>query len=338
MASVFASVTWFMGCDPDNFFDLVRVEFIEGDPETALAKMKAGRHIIVAEDFARSRNKGVGDRVRVFYGNRDFHFTVAAVVASPALDIAAGYFQANTEMRVVASGSVLGSNEDMARLFNIRGRKLIMLNLDLPPAPVPEEWPPTNPQAARGFSAQYYDEEIPLEQRWHRYREAQKLREIRTALGASQAYSGSVTELKDEIDRELNRVTRILTAIPAVALIVAALGVANLMTANVTARAKQLATIRAVGATKGLILRLVIGEALVLGMLGSALGIGLGLHLAANTSVLADRMWGFSIDIVLPLMFLTIAIGLTLVLCLISGLIPARRAARADVVEALHVN
>jgi putative ABC transport system permease protein len=176
-----------------------------------------------------------------------------------------------------------------------------------------------------------------LERRWRRWREAQVLEEVRRRLAAPQVYSGTVAELKDEIDAELTRVTLLLTAIPGVALLVAAIGVANLMTANVTARAKQLAILRAVGATRGLVLRMVVGEALVLGLLGSALGLALGLHLAANITELVDRMWGFRVALRLPWGYVIATILLTVGLCIVAGALPARHASRTDIVDALHV-
>ncbi|MBN2447020.1 MAG: ABC transporter permease, partial [Phycisphaerae bacterium] len=141
-ARMYAALTWFVGCDPEQFFKVVRVEFTEGDQETALEQLAKGGYVIIADDFSRSRDKHLGDEVTVYFANRRFTFKVAAVVTSPALDIAAGYFQMHSQMQVAASGSVIGTNEDMKRLFGIRGRRLLLMNLDLPPEPVPENWPP----------------------------------------------------------------------------------------------------------------------------------------------------------------------------------------------------
>ncbi|TWT41061.1 Macrolide export ATP-binding/permease protein MacB [Phycisphaerae bacterium RAS1] len=338
MEAVYRSVTWFLGVETDSFFDLVKLEFIEGDEETARRLMKEGGHILVASDFARARNKHLGDKVRVTLGSKERSFRVAGVIDSPALDIAAGYFQAQSEMRVVAVGSVIGTNADLRKHFQIDGVKLLLVNFDLLPAPAPADWPPP-PGTIRGrrLSQSYYDERRPLVERWQRYREMQVLENIKTQLGEQSAFSGTARELKTEIDNELSRVTQLLTAVPAVALIVAALGVANLMTANVTSRAKQLAIMRAVGATRGQILRMVVGEALVLGLLGSALGLALGLHLAWNTTTMTANMWGFEVPFQIPWRQVGLAVGLTVGLCVVAGLLPARRAARTNVIEALHV-
>lgn len=338
MEAVYKSVTWFLGVDPDSFFDLVKLEFIEGDEETARRLLNEGGHILVASDFARARNKHLGDKVKVTLGTKERHFRVAGVIDSPALDIAAGYFQAQSEMRVVAVGSVIGTNADLRKHFLVDGVKLLLINFDLAPAEAPADWPPPRDTIrGRRLSQSYYDERRPLAERWQRYREMNVLENIKTQLAAPEAFSGTARELKTEIDTELSRVTQLLTAVPAVALVVAALGVANLMTANVTSRSKQLAIMRAVGATRGQILRMVVGEALVLGMLGSAMGLALGLHLAWNTTRMTATMWGFQVPFQVPWQQVGLAVGLTVGLCVLAGLLPARRAARTNVIDALHV-
>lgn len=340
MKQVYLSVTWFLGIEPDSFLDLVKLEFLEGDPETAVALLKQGGHILIAADFARARNKKVGDPVKVFLGQgQRFHtFKVAGVIDSPALDMAAGYFQASSEAKVVAVGSVIGTNRDIQRFFDVSGTKMILLNFDLPATPPPPGWPPPRgtPEAG-GLIDDAYDERLTLERRWDRQREEQVMREILHGMNAPQAYSGTTRELKDQIDRELSTVMRVLTAVPAVALLVAAVGVANLMTANVTSRLKQLAVLRAVGATRSLLLRMVIGEGLVIGVLGSALGLALGLHLAWNVTVMTERMWGLRVAINMPWGYITAAILLTVGLCVLAGILPARHASRTNVVDALHV-
>ena len=334
------SVTWFLGSDPDTFLDLVKLDFLEGDEATAREKLKAGGHIIVADDFARSRNKHLGDEVKVYFGYGAVMRTykVAGVVRSPSLDIAAGFFQLQTEYGVAAAGSVVGTNEDLKKALKIDGAKLVLLNFDLKDEPVPPDWPPPrDTPEGRRLDARVYDETSETARRWRRHREEQVLSEIRTRLRAPQVFSGTVGELKDEIDRNLQEITQLFTAIPGIALLVAAVGVANLMMANVTARSKQLAILRAVGGTRGLLLRMVVAEALVLGLVGGGLGLALGMHLAYDITDLVARMWGFSVAVEFPTELLARALLVTVGLCILAGIMPARRAARADVVEALHV-
>ncbi|MBL8878615.1 MAG: ABC transporter permease, partial [Phycisphaerales bacterium] len=271
-------------------------------------------------------------------GSKQHTFKIAGIVQSPALDIAAGYFQAQSEAQVVAVGSVMGTQDDLDKHFGARGTKMVLLNFDLPTLPVPAGWPPPRGTfESAGIPIECWDPDIALDRRWQRYREDRVLQRVTEALEASRAFSGTARELKDEIDRELTRMTRLLTAVPAVALLVAIVGVANLMTANVTSRARQIAILRAVGATRGLILRMVIAEAVVLGLIGSALGLGLGVHLASNTTLMTSRMWGFEAALNLPWTYIAIACFITISLCALAGTLPARHAARSNIVDALRV-
>lgn len=332
------SITWFLGCDPDTFLDLVRLEFKEGDRDEAIEKLKQGGHILVAADFARTRNKHLNDKVKVWIGQIMHEFTVAGVVDSPALDVASSYFQAQSEMRVVAVGSVIGTNKDLERLWRINAFNMVLLNFDLEYSEPPADWPPPrNSPEARRMPFWVFDESDSVASRWKSYQERLVLDEMKAELQTSAAFVGTVSELKEKIDDNLTRLTLLLSAVPGVALIVAALGVANLMTANITSRAKQIAMMRAVGATRGQILRLVIGEALVLGILGCILGLALGLHLSYNTKIMTQRMWGFDIGVHVPWLEVGAAVILTVGLCLIAGLLPARHASRSNVIDALHV-
>ncbi len=347
---ILRSFTWFLGIEPDSFLKLVRMEFIEGDEQTARELLRQGGHVIVAADFARTRKKGVeevrdaegrviiGNTVRVWFNNRWETFKIAGVIDSPALDIAANYFQVESESHVAAVGSVIGTNADLQRLYNIDGAKLVLLNFNLPDESPPADWPPPlGTPAARSLSHKSYDTSLSLERRWENYREIQVLQRVKRHIHAPQAFYGTARELKDEIDAELTNMTRLLSMVPSVALLVAAIGVANLMTANVASRTRQLAVMRAVGATRGLVLRLVMGEALVLGLLGSAMGLGLGMHLAWNITIMTARMWGYAIDVSVPWDIVGAAIALTVGLCILAGIGPARHASRTNVIAALHV-
>lgn len=162
------------------------------------------------------------------------------------------------------------------------------------------------------------------------------MRLIALKSGTAAEHYGSVSALKAQIDRDLRRATILFTTVPLVALIVAALGVGNLMMANVVSRTRQIAMLRAVGATREQITRLVMGEALVLGLLGCLLGLGLGLHLADSMNAMTLAIWGYEAKWAVPKDLVTGAIAFTLAVCLVAGLVPALRASRSNVIDALQ--
>ncbi len=382
--------------DPDDFFALFNLEFVQGDQKDAVAKLKQGGHILVTPKFVRVYNKGYGDkvRVRVKSGRTRIHsFEIAGVVTSPSLEIAANWFNLRGEMVSKSVFVVMGTFEDAKRLFGIPKKiSLFLVNFDLPTTQPPGEfkqakppqhlsvkevygmlqrWRPLLPERVKemdiiqrryqnliekGHNPNYRD--LPLlrtleeclfhnfrdntwnnlapMQRWNSFREEMAMKLVAVQSGAHHTIYQSAGALKRMIDKEITRGTLLLSSVPIVALLVAALGVGNLMMSNVTSRSRQIALLRAVGTTKSQIIRLVIGEALVLGTIGSCLGIALGMHAAATMNVIFKAIWGFDLGIRVPWHWVGLGIAFTLGVCLLAGVLPARRAARNNIIDAMQ--
>jgi putative ABC transport system permease protein len=116
----------------------------------------------------------------------------------------------------------------------------------------------------------------------------------------------------------------------AVALLVGAVGVANIMIISVLERRSEIGLRRALGATKGDIRTQFLSEAILLAVLGGAIGIGAG---ALATAVYAAaKGWA----VVVPAIALVGGIAAALVIGAIAGLLPAVRAARLQPTDALR--
>ena len=115
----------------------------------------------------------------------------------------------------------------------------------------------------------------------------------------------------------------------AVALLVGAIGVANIMVISVLERRSEIGLRRALGATAGHIRMQFLAEAILLTLLGGAVGVGLG---ALSTAIFATvKGW----TIVVPPVAWAGGLGATLAIGAAAGLIPALRAARMSPTEAL---
>jgi putative ABC transport system permease protein len=115
----------------------------------------------------------------------------------------------------------------------------------------------------------------------------------------------------------------------AVSLLVGAVGVANIMVISVLERRSEIGLRRALGATKGHIRTQFLSEAMLLALLGGAVGVGLG---AAATAVYATtKHWA----VVVPALAWTGGLASALLIGAIAGLMPAIRAARLQPTEAL---
>ena len=115
----------------------------------------------------------------------------------------------------------------------------------------------------------------------------------------------------------------------AVALLVGAVGVANIMVISVLERRSEIGLRRALGATKGHIRTQFLAEAILLALLGGAMGVVLG---AISTAVYAStKGWA----IVVPTVAWAGGLGAAIVIGAVAGLLPALRAARMSPTEAL---
>jgi putative ABC transport system permease protein len=115
----------------------------------------------------------------------------------------------------------------------------------------------------------------------------------------------------------------------AVALLVGAVGVANIMIISVLERRSEIGLRRALGATKGHIRTQFLSEAVLLGLLGGAVGVALG---AASTVVYAHtKHWAT----VIPTEAWAGGIAASLIIGALAGLIPALRAAGLSPTQAL---
>jgi predicted lysophospholipase L1 biosynthesis ABC-type transport system permease subunit len=146
----------------------------------------------------------------------------------------------------------------------------------------------------------------------------------------------SARQLKVLIEQDFRRGILWLVFAAAIALMIAALGVANGMMANITSRRRQIAILRAVGMTRWQVVRMVLGEAICLGLIGSLMGVALGLYMAAVSNHLDYRLFGFEPILQIPWGWIAVGIVLTIGACLAAGLVPTASAARGNVVEALR--
>jgi putative ABC transport system permease protein len=141
-----------------------------------------------------------------------------------------------------------------------------------------------------------------------------------------------VTAQNAEIDMMLT----LMYAMLALAVLIALLGIANTLALSIHERKRELGLMRAVGMSRSQVRALVRWESVIIAMFGTALGLGLGVLFGwAMTNALADE----------GLDTFTIPVGQLVVITVISALagvgaaiMPARRAARTDVLKAVASN
>jgi putative ABC transport system permease protein len=138
------------------------------------------------------------------------------------------------------------------------------------------------------------------------------------------------TEIAEAVKQSTQTMEALLGAIASVSLLVGGIGIMNIMLVSVTERTREIGLRQAVGARGRDVLRQFLVEAVILSLIGGAIGIGLGI-LGART--IADSFqWPtrVSTNAVVVAFTFSAAIGVFF------GYYPARRAARLDPIEALR--
>ncbi len=155
--------------------------------------------------------------------------------------------------------------------------------------------------------------------------------EVLTQLEAADQAAAQVSE-------GLGFFTTALLVFAGVSLFVGAFLIANTFTIIMAQRTREMALLRAVGASRAQILRSVLAEALVIGLIGSVLGFAAGIGLAQGLYALLDA-FGIALpsgDPVVAGRTFAVAMGLGTVLTVVMAVVPAIRSTRVPPVAALQ--
>ena len=149
-------------------------------------------------------------------------------------------------------------------------------------------------------------------------------------------YTDTVGLIINMVNTMIQMITIALIAFTALSLVVSTVMIGIITYVSVVERIKEIGILRAVGARKKDIKRLFNAETFIIGLIAGAIGILITylLSLIVNVIVLfIAGIWGIA---ALPWWQALIMVGLSIILTLISGLIPAAAAAKKDPVVALR--
>ena len=133
----------------------------------------------------------------------------------------------------------------------------------------------------------------------------------------------------------LGIVQLVLAAISGISLLVGAIGIMNIMLVSVTERTREIGLRKAVGAKRRDILMQFLTESATLSFCGGAIGVALGWLIVKIASVVAAN-FGFAFSAMVSGDVIALAVGVSILVGIVSGIYPAIRAARLDPIEALR--
>ena len=156
-------------------------------------------------------------------------------------------------------------------------------------------------------------------------------RYITKKLGTDEGFSVSnLTGLLDTMDEMTGVMTTMLAGIAGISLVVGGIGIMNIMTVSVSERTREIGIRKAIGAkTTDILLQFLI-EAVVLSGLGGIIGILFGIGAGTLIKTLTPMVYVTQNDMVLMSFTFSLVVGV------VFGIAPARRAARLNPIEALR--
>lgn len=159
--------------------------------------------------------------------------------------------------------------------------------------------------------------------------------EAKKLLAARHGREDFTVTTQEEMLRTLGNILDVLTmaigGLGSISLLVGGVGIVTIMTIAVAERTSEVGLMLALGAQRRTILGLFLGEAVVLAVLGGAMGLALGVGLAQLIHAAVPAL-----PVHTPVPYAVLAVALAGVIGLLAGVLPARRAAQLDPVESLR--
>jgi putative ABC transport system permease protein len=312
-AAVVPDATMFFGVDPKQAMDMMELDFRDREgksydvngqkaaKEQAIALLNKGRHVIVTQEYWELKGLHVGDKVPLKtprHGTVDYE--IAGVVWSPGIDVIVSMFDMGRQFDQRTAASMFGTLDDAREDFGVDGVYLFAANLDI------------------GLDKE------------------KLLLDVKQSVGAFGMRAGDVRHIKAMIQGGFGRLLLLVSTVAFCAMAVASLGVTNTIMASIRSRRWQFGVLRSIGVTRSGLLRMVLAEALLLGIVGVGLGLAAGLQLSIDAHQLSKVVIGYAPPTYIPWGIITIGTAVVLLIALVSSIMPAITVARTEPLDLLQ--
>jgi len=291
--------TQFISADVEVFFRMTDLEWVQGDPDTALKRMKEGGAVLVSREFLVAHGVGVGDILKIkrssinpFADFKPVDFEVVGVVFSPGLDVAVHWFGIQGYYGEESLSSMFGTREDGKKHFGVDSANLVMYNVD----------PKVTDTEVEGMIKEHVQGVVV----------------------------GSSRMIKLKIKDAVTRILSLASSLAFVALLIACFGVGNLIVANITSRQFEYGVLRAIGSHRLMLGRLVAAEAVIVALVGCINGTVLGMQLSWVAAKLRNQIFGLGYTPALPIDIALLGWGCVLAATLLAAVPAISRLVRAE--------
>ena len=140
----------------------------------------------------------------------------------------------------------------------------------------------------------------------------------------------SHADMRAQIQQDVASITALVNGMLALSILISLFGIVNTLALSIMERTRELWMLRAVGASRRQVRRMVRYESVITTLIGTTLGLGLGTLLAALHPAIDG------VSFALPVVHLAVVVAVAAVLGVLAAVFPARRASRLDPLAGLQ--
>ena len=276
--------TLFACFDPRQFFLMTDMDWVQGDRDTALRRLEAGRAVLVSREYLVAHGIGVGSKLTVLDNvSGPVEFDVVGVVSSPGLDVAVSFFGIHRYYADASVSTIFGTRADAARYFHNKTINLVLVR----------------------FRPDLTD--------------AEALARLRADVGDFMIV-GSARRIRRFVESLYAGLLSTVTTVSIAMLLMACFGLGNVIIANLTARRFEYGVLRAMGTPRSMLARLILAETLLIAAVGALLGSGLGVQFALIDRALMRRLYGWHAPLHIPWDVIAFGCGVATLMALLATL------------------
>ncbi len=143
-------------------------------------------------------------------------------------------------------------------------------------------------------------------------------------------------DIRKVVEENIESVVGFLWCLIALMFVVASLGIINTLTMNILEQTREVGVLRAIGLKRGQIRKMVLTRALAMAIICISPGTVVGVALAWIMNITTPALSGHHVDFDLHLLFIAMCSLIAIVVSFLAACIPASRAAKIDVIQALQ--